>query len=175
MVAERMRMQTSYLLARDNVLARSKASAIRSRGHSNPLPIVFRFFPKPCSVWPRGDSFDSLRRKGHEAMSIAGEVTLMEQMSVNRLQTKYAELFGEPCRSPHNNGSSSGSRGRRRRTRMGICPNGHVGGPRNRERRGSADDAAKVAQGHCGRGGTDDGDGRQRLGGVLKHYVRNAA
>ena len=34
-------------------------------------------------------------------MNIAREVTLMEEMTVNQLRTKYAEVFGEPCRSRH--------------------------------------------------------------------------
>ncbi len=34
-------------------------------------------------------------------MNIAREVTLMEGMTVDQLRTKYAEVFGEPCRSRH--------------------------------------------------------------------------
>lgn len=34
-------------------------------------------------------------------MNIAREVTLMEEMTVNQLRTKYAEVFGEQCRSRH--------------------------------------------------------------------------
>lgn len=34
-------------------------------------------------------------------MNIAREVTLMEEMTVDQLRTKYAEVFGEPCRSRH--------------------------------------------------------------------------
>lgn len=34
-------------------------------------------------------------------MKIAREVTLMEEMTVDQLRTKYAEVFGEPCRSRH--------------------------------------------------------------------------
>jgi hypothetical protein len=34
-------------------------------------------------------------------MNIASEVTAMEQMTVDQLRSKYAEVFGEPCRSRH--------------------------------------------------------------------------
>lgn len=34
-------------------------------------------------------------------MNIAREVTLMEEMTVNQLRTKYAEVFGEQSRSRH--------------------------------------------------------------------------
>lgn len=34
-------------------------------------------------------------------MNIAREVTTMEEMTVDRLRSKYAEVFGEPCRSRH--------------------------------------------------------------------------
>ena len=34
-------------------------------------------------------------------MNIAREVTLMDGMTVDQLRTKYAEVFGEPCRSRH--------------------------------------------------------------------------
>jgi hypothetical protein len=34
-------------------------------------------------------------------INIAREVTLMEGMTVDTLRTKYAEVFGEPCRSRH--------------------------------------------------------------------------
>lgn len=34
-------------------------------------------------------------------LNIAGEVTAMERMTVDQLRTKYAEVYGEPCRSRH--------------------------------------------------------------------------
>lgn len=34
-------------------------------------------------------------------MNVAKEVTAMEEMTVDQLRSKYAEVFGEPCRSRH--------------------------------------------------------------------------